>query len=405
LSGFLPFQCPYCGASNNALKIIEGRGVICRFCFTYVNMSTKERIRYSEKIITVDTGKVKRGILTAELERFKEEEITNLTIGRIDPNCNVVVAGTDKGSIKILRFFYDQENLRINKISSGGASMNTKILKILIKDINNDGVDEIIALDSSGNLLIGDKRKDLQEAKDFIITSFIHKKSQKFIFINNENNLVTLDLDLKFNKRRTYELPEKIDGRLVTRIVCGDFDGDSQEELFIVQAPRKVLFLDLKRRVLRWRKIDYGEIYYTSGNEYITDILSVDIDDDKSNEILILTSSSLIVYKYYHHPTAGWKVLWSKRYGNIASLKVGDIDNDSIKEIVVTTKDGRIYIIGFSGIEKFDEPIHIKLEEMESISCCEIGDADNDGFNELVVGTNKGRILLLKFKLLQSRFS
>jgi outer membrane protein assembly factor BamB len=132
-------------------------------------------------------------------------------------------------------------------------------------------------------------------------------------------------------------------------------------------------------------KIQTGWQYRT--DDKVRTIKVSDIDNDGIEEILIGSEDSKI-YCLDIFGDSKWDCLTD---GWIRSLAVGDVDNDGEKEIIAGGSSRQIYIIGNDGSVKSKKQLDYEIRTLMLL------DLDLDGKLELIVGSMDGVIYAYKF--------
>ena len=383
VSKVLPFICPFCGAKN-ALRVEKGKGIMCRVCLTPIGLlagfklprvAVEEKIPIKENVVVVE-----------DFQRW----INSIAVGKLDFQHNSIVVGLSNGDLNIIKLFYDPGSNRFVKWKVGRMRLGSEVVRVILEDLDNDNIHEIIALDSSSNLVIGSyermfRRKEL-DVKDITVSNLYFTGKSSVIFINGNRELVSLD-PVSSNIFR-YRLRELREGGPINLIVGTDFDGDGQDELFIVQSNIKLFTLDIVTKRFKKREISCKEFETFRNN--IVSLIPVDIDNDNKWELIVATEKTVSCYKHMYDD-----LLWRQNYDDIVNIVMGDPNNDDEYEIAVFMKNGNIKLLSLRGDEK--KAIKVNLDDFEKISCGTVGDADNDGWEELLLGTNKGKLIMVKF--------
>jgi len=382
----LPFPCPFCGA-HNSLKAVKGIGIVCKICLTPTGIfGTSEFVC---KTVIIEKVPLEKNIIVLE---NLGQWIKSIAIGNIDAKHKSVIVGLSNGDLRPYKFFRPQANKIVKWTMVGGLRLSSEILKVILTDLNGDGLDEIIALDSSGNIVIGNYEKlyhkRILDVKDVAISNFYFNKKRSILLINSKKELIALDLDASELLR--YKLGELGEEGSINIIVNGDLDGDEVEELCIVQSGIKLFITSItENRIFKRKKIYCKKFKEFKDN--IISILTMDTNNDGMCELIVATKNGLYCYDH-----TGER-LWRHDVPNIVNIIVGDLNNDNRREITILTEEGNVIILSPRGIEI--EKIKIPLDIFEQITCGTIGDADNDSFEELLIGTTKGKIIMVKFLL------
>lgn len=180
----------------------------------------------------------------------------------------------------------------------------------------------------------------------------------------------------------------------------GDVDNDGIQE--IVVATDRLYDGALYVINGQTKQIEHSYFYDDGAPIYSIDI--ADVDNDGYTEIIagggIAHSGAPGVYVYIINGSTG-QVEWHSinlggNWSNISSVKVGDIDNDGVPEIVAL-KDSLFVIDGIS---------HQQWQSsLSGYSSLDLYDIDNDGIEDIIVGTNQGKIVAIDGQTLQEKFN
>ncbi|HEY6286303.1 MAG TPA: FG-GAP-like repeat-containing protein [Ktedonobacteraceae bacterium] len=83
--------------------------------------------------------------------------------------------------------------------------------------------------------------------------------------------------------------------------------------------------------------------------------------------------------------------LWVKQVGHVRAVCFGDLDNSSQQNIVLGTREGRVYVLNTMGEKLWS----YELSDHEQIWTVQTGDIDADGAVEVIVGSADGCIYVL----------
>lgn len=171
-------------------------------------------------------------------------------------------------------------------------------------------------------------------------------------------------------------------GGWVWHVAIGDVDGDYQNDVvgYNSQQPHTIYAINSFGNLL-W---SYTLPVSGSGNEIAEHIGIADINGDGNNEVVVGPDSLNTLYVF----DGSGNVLWTYSVGSghegIVSVKIGDIDTDGIKDIVVSygyrqTDRNGIAVLDGTGSVIWDYTNLLRLGNAD------IGDLDGDNRNDIVV--------------------
>lgn len=209
-------------------------------------------------------------------------------------------------------------------------------------------------------------------------------------------------------------------GVFIDQMTSGDFDGDGQDELaitplgddriYILDKFRKPGFFSWfgKFKYLSWLDPAQGKIMshvYNFDPIYgfpkLTNLVSLDFDQDGQDEIVVSTKDNDKVYAYDNRKKRSWDFYnmgFFEAHDNepeITFVSSGDFSNDSYDELAITTtSDDHIYFYGYNPPGNHLGDLFSKLGYIDahggnpSITNLSTGDFNTDGMDELVVTTS-----------------
>ncbi len=161
-----------------------------------------------------------------------------------------------------------------------------------------------------------------------------------------------------------------------------DIDGDGVPDILVV-AGETLYAVSFSSWVL-WSASVHGEIY--------TSPSVGDIDGDGEAEVVVPTSDGIFVFSL----NGSLKSFYPGVDASFGSVIIADIDGDGSKEMVVARYDGRVEIVDvgtygsyFSGIE------FVGITGGPIMAPPSIGDIDGDGLPEVVVGSRDFRLYII----------
>ncbi len=221
---------------------------------------------------------------------------------------------------------------------------------IEVDDVNDDGKNEVVT--GTNRISIWQENTLLWESEDFFPQEIYG------ITTHDSDNDVINEIIITLGE--FYENPQ---------ISIFGFDGISYEE--------------------EWSK------------EYLEPIEAVaigDVDDDESNEVLLITSSrELLIFGFEKGEYVIENSIFIPNWNGIVQIFIADFNNDEKTEIIVTVEDYEIYFIEFDG-ENYVVSYQLEIDNGDGIiQAADVGDVDNDNIIELVVGTQNGYINVIGF--------
>jgi PKD repeat protein len=346
--------------------------------------------------------------------------VMDLDVGDVDDDGNpeIVVSGA---SVNIYQYEFGVYLIE-NSISEDHP-------KVQVGDVNNDDIPEIVTgswelkiwqettlLWESGpfeqevySILITDSDSDSKNeilftkgvmdwyADLFILgysgSSFVYEWISEYlpsisaisisdVNADSENDLVlaTRPGELIIFENPKYQLAVKdairIDvGFEIIHVFCGNFDGDTTNDIVATDANRLVYFLEFDGA--NYQVVAQIEIQ----NGGFTAATSEDVDNDGKNELIIANFNGMVdVIGFEGSYSIEWEGLITDN--GITAITTGDSDNDGDVEIIIGGFDYILYIFVYNG----SEYVEIRSQLMAGmIFTLGVGDTNYDGNNELVV--------------------
>ncbi len=155
---------------------------------------------------------------------------------------------------------------------------------------------------------------------------------------------------------------------------------------------------------------DSGLFEYMLENEFLSlsdfawNVGIADVDYDGNNELVIGSENYLEVRKYQNNE---YQLFWSKHYPQqnfTACFAIGDIDNDSLNEIVLASMndpvtDDTLRILKFNAqTSEFEQISWTTMGDNVGFWGVAIGNLDNDLINEIAVGADSQGIRVYSFE-------
>jgi hypothetical protein len=267
-----------------------------------------------------------------ESETF-EQEIYSIAIVDSDSDQKNEILFT-KGVMDWFSDLYILGNAGSTFIEEWVSDYLPSISSISVNDVNSDGENDLIVATRPGELLIFEDPKNQLQVRD----------AQR--------------IDVGFE---------------IIHVFCGNFDGDSTNDIVATDAHDMVYFLE-------HNGVDYVSVdqIIVGDNIVAADIGDVD-DDGKMELVLAIISGHVNVIGFDGSYEVEWEALISE--DGITAITIGDSDNDNQIEILVGGFDYILYILVYDG----SEYVEIRSQLMSGmIFTLGVGDTDYDGNNEVI---------------------
>lgn len=309
-------------------------------------------------------------------------DVCSLTTGDIDDNGLIeIIAGTGRW------IGGDYTNCHIYIFAYNGTTYEQRwksadlkgIYGLAVSDIDSDGITEILCQNVYGTIYVfGGITKEQEWVSsslggswgDSLRTEDIDADGVVEIVVGTSDYLYIFDGITKEQEWKSENL-----GYLIYGLAVGDADNDGVKEIVCANRNGYIYVFNGPTKEEEWKEDAGGE-----------GVSIADIDNDGIIEIVAGSA-----YNIYALNGITKEHEWVNNLGTwIDASQSIDVDNDGEIEIVVLTWNGFIYI--FNGITKEQE---WKSEQMGDAggsvyvenSLC-VGDVDNDSINEIIVGTS-----------------
>jgi hypothetical protein len=299
----------------------------------------------------------------------------------IGDSCKEIIFSTDYSQIVVLDC-----NGKLMWKYRGGGSDQSFANKILFEDINNDSQVEIICGGRFGGIIVFCNNGTIMWSKSGRSSSDIaiakYNETEKVILVLEREGVTRMmslldgEMYEDWNQLAKDRMPEgsDIDGRL------DDFNGDNFPdtilwERFDTSNPNYWIIDGRTREIIL-----QGTQYYSI---LLVKLLEIDNDNQTTNYITIGWHN---ITAYSHSGIELWKI-YNGIYPDVA---VGDLNNDSYEDLVVSSKGA---ISGKNGTE-----LWLNADNIDNKRCVNLGDIDSDNKLEVAVGTGggiKGEVYLI----------
>lgn len=272
----------------------------------------------------------------------------------------------------------------------------------LASDINDDGIDELIAAKPWYDLSAYDVVNQSQlwsHTSDLDIDAlyvFDTNDDGKEEVIYGDGQWGSIHALNSSNGESLWNINNPEHG--VTQIMIADLDNDTDLEIFwgsgYSSSGSDFLYVhDLESKQHEWNSVDISSIFYAY------DI--ADVDNDGQDEIVAISNNSNSGYDegvIYVFNATTYEVEWTSEnsspfenqaWTGIHDLEIADVDGDNKNEIIVATDrlyDGAIYVLdGTNGAVKYSKI----YDEGSPIYAVKAVDIDNNGTLEIIASSGK----------------
>jgi len=299
----------------------------------------------------------------------------------------------------------------------------------IIKDLDDDGINELITIDKFGIVVCGilPKYYPFKEAgwigrpnilvEDIDLDGDYEIITQRSVSVDKErySGKRLIQIWMIENDQLKEIWHQFFPGESTYCLLYEDTDNDGEKELITASDTITIL---KKKNIFDWTvAADLPNIGHPYIEFTLVDVVRVaDVDSDGKNEILATgNSGALTVYKHRKQISTGnnsYPVMWqssslvskdgettNKKRMPVAftqGLGIGDVDNDSQNEILVGTMElgnfpsrksrsgGKIHIFKYKGDREFQELWISDWTTSALIPAIAIGDVDGDQINEFI---------------------
>jgi hypothetical protein len=316
----------------------------------------------------------------------------DLAIGNVDtdPAMEIVITSDDYNSQHGYVIDAETKTLEWDYLNGFGA-------RVAVGDVDADGMDEIVAMASWGNITVIDA--DIK-TPSWEITSF-DNDALLLADVNNDGTPEILHGDGQWGDIHC------VDGQThlqlwainnpehgTTNIAVGDVDQDGQIEILwgtgaTSSGADYLLVADQSSATIEWQSQDLD------GPLSAVDV--GDVDDDGADEIVMVSFGSnagydegiIHIFDAQTHALEWSSPLNLMDWMGVRSVKIGDVDDDGETEFVVTTAYTyggiiRVYSGSTHTLEQESTP-----QDGLYFTDIEIADVDGDGQTEIIAGQGK----------------
>ena len=190
-------------------------------------------------------------------------------------------------------------------------------------------------------------------------------------------------------------------------VYAADIDGDGLDEVLVASTqvnpnwqPHDSLLDDDGSLIWReWKQ----PVNVPNANGWFNNAALIPVNPDSDNYIDVLgySHSYEITFRSWNGVALVSRPGWPKNFSPLMPVPpvVGDVDGDSVEEIVIATYDpartpssGRVQVFALDGTEKYSVDIPGGVKHIPSIA-----DLDQDGRTEIVLRAMDGRVHILRF--------
>ncbi len=314
------------------------------------------------------------------VSQFYNNGLSAIRLGNtINNGTNEIVVAEQNGFVNT----YTQ----INKILLRRFKLSTEsITSLELKDINNDGLAEIIAIGSNGLAIysgIGKKIWEMQGTSGTSLTVGQMDNDTSYEIALNDGSVIDIATKtVQWKRSRDF-------GNILQ---SADIDNDGKDELITAEAWQFVWAFDVDRKLPKWS---------VSTPQDIGAIKVVDMDSDGVKELLVGDGQWGSVYAIDTQTQQKKWTIANPEHG-VTNIAIGDVNNDGVNEV--------FFGAGFSSTGS--DFLYVGNWQTESITWQNthldgpfikpaVGDVDNDGKLDLVTATfssnagySSGRILV-----------
>ncbi len=255
-----------------------------------------------------------------------------------------------------------------------------EVYSVAVSDLDNDNVNEVIISskstgESANYIYIFDVLASVQQKfktgkeANIIKISDINNDGKSEIVAGTNDNFVYV-FDDKLNPLWQYKTGDKINSIYIT-----DIDNDNYTEIIAGSDDHKVYVFKQVKEAKNGEEKENTAVTKTDIKN-INKIQVYDIDNGGNDEIAVVYSNhvALIDKKF------NLKFSYETK-SDVTGIYIGDLNNDSYNEIVVSCAKGQIYAISRTGYLIFEEQKDAKITNMYS------ADLNNDGTGEIMIVT------------------
>jgi hypothetical protein len=277
---------------------------------------------------------------------------------------------------------------------------NAGVDAINIYDVEGDGALDVIWSAGSGTsnnyyheFFIADMASQELKCRSLPISQDFNRIASGDIDNDGTTEIIVFESNLLIFDGVTHELESFLSsdylysiGVYAVSFKINDIDNDGLEEIVFFGTHGDVGLWYMNGETLT---VEKSHMFTNSGIEYFRYIDIDDVDNDGVKEII-----GTNLYKYYIINSDNFAIDFSSDFvfqNNETPVRAGNIDNDSQSEIITT--QGKLKI--------FDSQTHVKQEiDWKEFTVCDLYDMNADGRKDIVAGTYDGYVYLIDGKTL-----
>ncbi|MHA1309971.1 MAG: FG-GAP repeat domain-containing protein [Candidatus Helarchaeota archaeon] len=216
--------------------------------------------------------------------------------------------------------------------------------------------------------------------------------NEKSTSIKNDTNLFTFKNDVNLNYTLTFNLSNH--GGYMDRPVIYDIDNDGKNEIICEKDEYNWSVIECNSDNKEWWDENY---VYDNSRESFQDIAIGDLNNDSIKEIITSSNNGNVTIFDNYSMFLRNKFSYTHDFSSVSNnidLATGDVDNDSEIELCIGNLEGYIYLIHYNKNSKiYEEDIGSGFYSGGHYAwSLRVGDTDNDGVNELIMKNSNGEV-------------